>query len=99
MIWMSSCARHGLPPCNGFCLFNSITTEMFLNRSSDWTHGRCATSSHDENPAGLGKFPSSGEWLHEIEHDGFQKLYGRPGMIQTERLSLAKPTCYRNFPT
>jgi hypothetical protein len=42
---------------------------------------------------------SSGEWPHEIEHDGFQKLYSRPGMIQTESLSLAKPTCYRNFPT
>jgi hypothetical protein len=35
MVWMSSCACHGLPPCNGFCLFNSITTEMFLNRSPD----------------------------------------------------------------
>jgi len=45
------------------------------------------------------KIPSSGEWLHEIEHDGFQKLYSRPEMIQTESLSLAKPTCYRNFPT
>jgi ATP-dependent DNA ligase len=43
--------------------------------------------------------PSSGEWLHEIEYDGFRKSYSRPGMIQTESLSVAKPICYRNFPT
>jgi hypothetical protein len=28
--------------------------------------------------------------LHEIEHDGFPKAYSRPGMIQTESLSVAK---------
>jgi hypothetical protein len=72
MVWMSSCACHGIPPCNGLLPFNSITTGMFLKRSPDWTHGRCAISSHDENPAGFGKriSPFSGEWLHEIEHGG-----------------------------
>jgi hypothetical protein len=31
-----------------FCLSIRIATQMFRNPSLNWTHGRCAISSHDE---------------------------------------------------
>jgi hypothetical protein len=51
MGWMSSCACHHVPPCNGLLPFDHDVPQPI----TDWTHGRCAISSHDENPAGFGK--------------------------------------------
>jgi hypothetical protein len=68
---------------------------MFLKRSVDWTHGHCAISS-----AGFGKRISTPPAANGCtKYDGFRKPYSRPEMIQTESLSVDKPTCYRNFPT
>jgi bifunctional non-homologous end joining protein LigD len=53
-------------------------------------------------PTKTDKLPSGGQWLHEIEHDGFRiiarktgaqvRLYSRPGNSSMARLSLAMTT-------
>jgi sporulation protein YlmC with PRC-barrel domain len=42
MVGVGGRACHGVPPWIAFRLLNSVATRMFLNRSPDWTAGRCA---------------------------------------------------------
>jgi bifunctional non-homologous end joining protein LigD len=56
-------------------------------------------------PTKTEKLPSGGQWLHEIEHDGFRiiarktgaqvRLYSRPGNVLTHRFPLIAETLAR----